>query len=255
MSQDVRIYNTEGAVFDEREFSYEELPPISQEVLDTLLEAGGTCDGHPNVRIVSGLDESIVEWYGGRWWRKYALRQHVKNQYDVLHKPDGTKRVLSPQEAKVMGKMKDLKGIIIPVVENNIIEYGIPRYFVEYYKPAELFGTAEAWEKYRWFTGDDGRIIDLMGEFPKDGMYETWFAVEEAILDTSGEVINTRFRYIDDVVLELILSKIEETKEFTQSEQHQNLRKEVNNEYWKKVQQTKEDVKDIVKDHIDRLID
>lgn len=255
------IYSAEGALFNEKDLSLTELPPIPIEFQQTLQEAGGECNGFPNVRVVSGLDPDIQEYVGGRWWRKYAFREHHRTDYVLWHKPDGEKKLLSPKEADTIAGMWKRKGkkpvgILQPIVDELIIEHGVPRYFVEFYKPPELFGTEEAWNHLRYNEGEDGKMIDLMGEFPKEGMYETWFAIEEAVVDPiSNEVVETKFRQLDDVALELILIKIDEAKKFTQSEQHLQLRKQVEEEEQKKIQETKQNIADIVASHADRLID
>lgn len=253
---DVQVWDVSAAVdFDETEMSMSELPLIPSWIQEALLEAGGTCDGKPNVRIVSGLDPDLVEFYGGRWWRKYAFRSHTQNRYTILHQPDGSKRILSPKEADIMGKQKNLRGILVPVVEDQILEYGIPRYFVEYYKPAEYFGNKEAWEHVRYEKDEDtGEWFDLMGEFPSDGVYETWFTIEEPVVE-DGRVVKTKFREVDEVILELIKFKIEEAKAHTAAAQHTALRKEVDAEYVQKKQKLKEDIADIVKDRVERIID
>lgn len=254
MSQDVLVWDARGAEFLEEDMALQELPPVPSWVEEQLLEAGGTCDGKPNVRIVSGLDPELKEFYGGRWWRKYAFRSHQRNEYALLHQPDGKKRILSPKEAEVMGKQKNLKGIIVPVVEDQIFEYGVPRYYVEYFKPAEYFGTAEAWNHVRYEQDEDGKWIDLMGEFPSEGVYETWFCIEEPIVE-GGVIKKTKVRYIDEAVVEFIKLKIEETKQSTAVQRHIAIRKEVNEEAAKAKQELKEGIADIVKDRIDRLID
>lgn len=250
----VKVYKAEGIAFDEREMSLTELPPIPSEYQDRLVEAGGYCDEKPNVRIVSGLDPDLVEFYGGKWWRKYAFREHRVNEYTVWHKPDGTKKILSPKEAEVMGKMKNRQGLLLPVVDRQTIEHGIPRYFVEYYKPPELFGDPELWEQARFDPQEDGTMLDLMGPFPSEGMYETWFSIEEPV-EENGEIVQTKFRALDDIVMELILAKIEEAKaRNSAAQQHTETRQEVNREYLEHKEKIKEDIKDIVSEHVDRLV-
>lgn len=235
--------------------SLTELPPVPVWVEEALLEAGGTCNGFPNVRIVSGLDDSVTEWVGGRYWKKYAFREHFVNEYTIHHKPDGTKSILSPKEAEVLSKAKNLKGILIPVVDRKVIEHGIPRYFVEYYKPPEHFGSKELWEQARFDPQEDGTILDVMGSFPDNGAYETWFMIEEPDqIGENGEVISTKFREIDEIVVEFIKQKIEVAKTVSTTEQHASIRAEIDKEYRDHKDELKEDIKDIVKDRIHRLI-
>jgi hypothetical protein len=253
---DVQVYSTDNLEFAERELLISELPPIPEGFQEALTEAGGYCDNKPNVRVVSGLDENLVEFYGGKWWRKYAFREHRVNEYAVWHKPDGSKKILSPKEADILGRSKSLTGVILPVVDRQTIEYGIPRYFIEYYKPPELFGNPELWEAARFDPQDDGTILDLMGEFPSEGVYETWFAVEEPVIDEKTKVVTgTEFRKLDEIVLEFVIAKIEEVKTKSAAKQHAEVRAEVDQDYRDKKAQLKEDIADIVRDHVDRLID
>jgi hypothetical protein len=252
---DVLVWDAKGVEFDEDEMSLSELPPIPLHIQEALLEAGGTCDGKPNVRIVSGLDPDIKEFYGGRWWRKYAFRSHQENRYVVYHESSGKKRILSPKEAEILGKQKNLRGILLPVVEDQIFEYGIPRYFVEYYKPPEYFGSHEAWEHVRYDKDENGEWLDLMGDFPSEGVYETWFCIEDPVVGDDGKVSKTRFRQIDDVVLEFIKLKIEETKHTSAMAKHAATRKEVDAEYLKNKEDLKGRIADIVADRIDRIIE
>jgi hypothetical protein len=253
----VKVYNAEGAVFSERDLSLTELPPIPQHVIDEVTELGGNTHGKPNVRIVSGLDPSIVEWIGGGWWRVYASREHNPREYAILHRPDGSKKILTTAEASVYQKSSKLEGIIIPVKEDEITEHGIPRYFVEYYKPAEYFGSEAAWEEQRWIPNPEGGPpIDLMGEFPSEGRYETWFCIETAEEDEDGNFTGkTSFREIDDVALEYIKEKISEAKVSSAAEQHLKNRRESEAQMEQMEKKLKDDIADIVADRVDRLID
>lgn len=252
---DVKVYKTEGLDMDMREMSLNELPPIPEGFNEELAEAGGWCDGKPNVKVVSGMDPELTEFYGDRWWRKYAFRENRVHHYAIWNKPDGEKKIISPAEAEVLQKAKNLKGIIIPVVDRQTIEHGIPRYFVEYYKPPELFGDPEAWEAERWLEAEDGRKVDLMGAFPSEGWYETWFMVEDVITDEAGEVTGTKLRLLDDVVLEFIKAKIEESRQFSASDEHTRRREVVNKEYLKHKEEMKNNIADIVRDHAHRLVE
>ena len=251
---DVPIYNTKNAAIADADFSLEELPEVPEWFQEALLDCGGTCDGFPNVRVVSGLDANLTEFYGGEWHRKYAYFEHDTVEYNVLHSPDGKKRILSPHEAKVLANSPKNKGIILPVKEHHRKEFGIPRYFVEYYKPSEVFGLPEVWESERYMIEEDGTKIDLMGEFPSQGKYETWFCIEEPVI-RFGEVIETTFRQLDDVVLELIKMKVEEAKTKSLAAQHNEAVQERLKTIQKHFDETRENIKDIVTDRVERLID
>jgi hypothetical protein len=253
MSQ-VDVYDASGVVFDDREIHLiTELPPIPQWFQDALTESGGTCEDKPNVIVVSGLDPMQQEWVGGRWWRKYAFREHTKTEYCIWHKPDGTKKAVSKKEAEVLQKSRKLTGIITEVVDRIVTEHPIPRYFVEFFRPASYYGSEEAWEHIRWNEDESGKLVDLMGEFPREGRYETWFCIEEPIVE-NGVVVRTEVRYLDDTVLGLIKHKIEEVKNSTASEQHLKLRKEAHEKWEKDKAALKSNIKDIVADRVDRLL-
>lgn len=253
MSNNVLVYDAKNAVIEENENDFTELPEIPEWFQEALLECGGTCDNKPNVRVVSGLDPNITEFYGGEWHKKYAWFEHEHVEYHVLHKPDGTKRILSPQEAAILHKAKHNQGIILPIKEHRRIEHGIPRYFLEYYKPPEVFGIPEIWEEKRFFEDEDGKRIDLMGEFPHDGRYETWFCIEEPVLE-NGKIVATKFRQLDDIVLELIKAKINEAKISTAAARHNKAVQERQEEMQKQFDKTKEDIRDIITENFDRIV-
>lgn len=251
---DVPVYDAVNAVFDESELSLTELPEIPQWFSDTLTEAGGTTHEHPNVRVVSGLDPDMVEFVGGRFWKKYAFREHKVKEFAILHQPDGKKRVMTKAEGEVWNKSNKLKGIITFQVERDVIEHGVPRYFVEAYKPPEYYGSPEAWETVRWYQDDDsGKLIDLMGEFPSQGEYETWFCIEQPVLK-DGVIVSTKFRPLDEIVLEFIKLKIEDAKTKSAAEQHIESRTEIDADYIDKKKKVKDGIRDIVADRADRLI-
>lgn len=249
----IKVYDSKEATFDNREMSISELPLIPDWFNERLLEIAGESNGFPNLRVVSGLDPDIQEWTGGRWWRKYAFREHIVNEYYMWHKPDGTKKILSPKEGEVLRNSKNLKGIIIPVFDRKVIEYGIPRYFVEYYRLPEYFGTEESWEAVRYDEDESGNKVDLMGEFPRQGSYETWFCIEEAI-EEDGKITGTKYRELDEVVLELIKFELSKKIGKSAAEQHAENRKEIDEEYLQHKVELKDRIRDIVKTRIDRLV-
>lgn len=250
----VDVWDAKEVVFGVDEQSWTELPPIPEWFNERLLEIGGTCDDTPNLRVVSGLDPEVKEFYGGRWWMKYAFKDETINSYTVWHKPDGSKRILSNKEAEVLGKSKKkYQGILIPVVDRQVIEYGIPRYFLEFYKPPEMFGSAEAWESIRYDFDDAGKSVDLMGEFPHNGMYTTWFCIEEPVVE-NGKIVSTKFRELDEVVLAFIEDKVKEVRNTYSFEQHKKLRKEVDADYVKQQADIEDKIRDIVTERVDKLM-
>lgn len=251
---DVKVWDTSNIEYNESDLIITELPPIPEDFQREIQEAGGYTGKYPNLRVVSGLDPTLTEFVGGRYWLKYAFREHIKTEYAVWHKPNGEKKLLTPKEAQILGNSKKLQGIIIPTVETKILEYGIPRYFLEVYRPAEYYGTPEAWEFIRYDEDIEGKKHDLMGEYPYNGRYETWFCIEEPVLE-NGIVTGTKFRELDDIVLEFIKFKIEEDKTKTAQQQHQEVRQEIDAEYNEKRKKLKENITDIVEERIDRIIE
>lgn len=247
--------------FERPELDLNELPPIPQEFLDELAELGGYCNGYPNVRIVSGLDPEHMEFYGGKWWRKYAFREHsVKEYYTYTDKKTQKRKILTVAEGEVYRKSKKLMdgGILVPVIERNVYERGIPRYFVELYKPPIAFGSLEEWESLRYLQPDDpmnltGEFLDLLGDFPENGMYETWFCIEEPV-EENGIVVSTQFKAIDDVAKEFIRFMVTRIKEESASETHAKM-VEANLERVRgNLKSAKEEIRDRVKDRIDKIV-
>lgn len=252
--------HSEGLAFERPELDLDELPPIPEDFQKELEELGGHCNGYPNVRIVSGLDPSIVEFYGGRFWRKYAFREHRRKEYYTYHTPDGEKKILTIAEAEVYSKSSKLKGkgVLVPVIEHDIIEHGIPRYFVELYKPPIAFGDPQDWEVNRYMKPDDqfnftGEYIDMLGDFPVNGMYETWFAIEEPVEDETGKVVSTQFRAIDDTTKEFIRFMVNRIKEQSAVESHRQLVEENAETYQSNMEEMRENIRYRLKEREHRL--
>lgn len=253
---DVKVFNTKGAEFADEELLLTELPPIDDYIVDAITEAGGKCGDVPNFRIVSGLDPNITEFIGGREWRVYAFRHHKHNDFLMYHEEGKEPRVISEAEADILNKSKKAKGIIIPKVQTHVEEFGIPRYFVEIYRPSEYFGTQEAWDAIRYEKDENDKWFDLMGEYPHQGRYETWFCLEEAVESTDGTV-KTKFKELDDVALEFILNMIERVllKQQSLVEQHREMREESFADFENEIKKAKENARDIVAERIDRLVE
>lgn len=253
----IDVIKSEGLVFDKSEMALQELPPIPQWFQDQVNEVGGFFDDDitkPNVRVVSGLDPNIIEFYGGGWHRKYVRRETHTFEYYIAHTKKGEKKILSPAEAKVFPKSM---GIVMPVVDKKITEYGIPRYFVELYKPPYAFGDRESWESVRYLDKDEptnlaGVTLDMLGEFPEQGGYDTWFCIEEPIM-RDGKAVATKFRPLDEDVLIFIRYMVDKIKKESAEQQHLQVIEQRKKDWQKMISGIREDVKDIVKDRIDRL--
>lgn len=248
-------YDTKGVEFSEDDMLITELPPIPDWFQESLKEAGGTYNDTPNIRVVSGLNPDLQEFIGGQWRLKYSFIEVFKDEIYIWHREGKKPVTLMPKEAEVLIKSNKKEGFIIPRTITRTLESGIPRYFVEIYKPASYFGTPEEWEKERFDKDENDEIFDLMGEFPYDGMYETWFCIEEPILDKDNKVVSTKFKELDELTLEFIKYKIEEIKNKTATQQHIEYLEENKIQAEKKIAEMKDNVKEIIKERIDRIVE
>lgn len=239
--------------FDISEFGMD-IPPIPEEIQEQLLEWGGNTEGIPNVRIVRGTDPEIVDWCAGEWIPRYTFPEVETVNYAIWHKPDGTKKIMTPAEAKVMDSSTKIEGIILPVTETKVRDWLIPRYFVEVFRPSSYFGNKEAWDSQRMIQNEDGTMVDLMGDFPENGQYETWFCIEDVDTDSSGKVTKTKFRALDDEVMETLREMIETGKTTTALEQHQKATRQWLDESKKNEDAFRQTVKDALNERIDRIV-
>lgn len=252
-NMDIPVFEVDGTQFDESELQIQELPPVPEWFQEQLNEIGGYCGDKPNLRIVSGLDPEIQEFFGGKWWRKYAFRIHDNMQYFIWRRSGEKDRILTPKEAQVISNSKKKEGILIPKVDERVIEFGIPRYFLEFYKPPHKFGDPDEWEKERWLMDETEGLIELMPPFPHEGDYETWFCIEEPVLE-NNKVVKTKFKELDEIVLEFIRFEVDKVKaQKTLAQAHIDNLKEGYEEKTKSLKPIKEEIKDRIKDRIDRI--
>lgn len=244
----------ENIPFDESELGME-IPAVPEHYQELVARWGGNTGGVPNVRIVSGTDPAIVDWCAGQWIPRYSFPEVETINYSIWHKPDGTKKIITPAEAKVMDASPKVEGIILPVTETKVHDWLIPRYFVEVYKEPDAFGRKEDWEKERFMADDNGVLIDLMGDFPENGAYETWFCIEDLKTDELGNVVASTFRGLDDEVMETIREHIETAKNKTRFEQAVEATEEWNKAESKKQEDFKQIVRDALSERIDRIMD
>lgn len=255
----IDAHRADSLVFDRSELSLEELPPVPEWFQNQVNEAGGFFDDDPtkpNVRVVSGLDPNIMEFYGGGWHRKYVRREVETYQYFVAQDKLGNRKYLTPAEAKTYPKKL---GIVLPMMEKKVTEHGVPRYFVELYKPPHAYGDPQSWEEARYLDADEptnleGKLLDMLGEFPEQGGYDTWFSIEEPVFDDNGKVIMTKFKPLDEDVLIFIKYMIEKARTDSMAKQHQDSHKKQAEDWKKMIDGIREDTKDIIKDRIDRIV-
>lgn len=210
--------------FDLSEFGVD-IPEIPQEYQELVAQWAGNTNGKPNARIVRGTDPELLDWCVKGWIPRYSFPEIDEVNYYVWHKPDGTKKILSPAEFHSYGNSKKLKekmkGIILPVKQTNVVDHLIPRYFVELYRPPWFFGNELTWERHRYTQDQEtGEMLDVMGEFPSEGQYETWFCIEELETDAFGKPLKSIFRPLDWNVMEFIKESIESVKLKSMAEQH-----------------------------------
>ena len=244
----------ENLPFDETELGLE-IPPVPEHYQSMVAEWGGNTEGVPNVRIVSGTDPLIVDWCGGQWIPRYSFPEVETVNYAIWHKSDGTKKIITPAEANVMGASTKIEGIILPVTETKVKDWLIPRYFVEVYKHPDYFGTREDWEENRYIQDEEGKTVDLMGDFPENGAYETWFCIEDVKIDDYGKVVASTFRGLDDEVMETIREHIHESKTKSGYQQAVEATDEWNETEAKKKEEFKSIVRDALEERIDRILD
>ena len=239
--------------FDKSEFGTE-IPPVPTHYQELVAEWGGNTDGMPNARIVAGTDTELLDWCALGWIPRYTQPEIEDFNYAVWNKPDGTKKILSPSEAVVIQKSKKFNGIILPITEKKVTDWLIPRYFVEIFRPAEYFGTKEAWEKVRMGQAEDGTIIDMMGEFPENGQYETWFCIEDLETDIAGRPVKSVFRGLDDGVMDFIREQIENAKLKSMLQIHQEKSLEQLAKNKKSEETLRTNVREKLRERIDRIV-
>lgn len=194
-----------------REFLYKEeleketnikLPAPPEWFQKMLTNVGGRHrNGKPYLRVVSGLDPTLQEWYGGSWHLKYRSKVETKKElvgYSIRF-PDGTQTMLPPSTTNE--ELDKIGGVCLVHIEERTTEHGIPRYIVETYRAPEDFGSPEEWEEERYWSAFDpknptGETIDLMGEFPREGRYDEWMRIEEEV-KVGGVVVGTKFKKPD----------------------------------------------------------
>jgi len=117
--------------------------PIDLEVWQSRIDrmAGKTPSGLSNLRIVWGQDFSSTKMIScGVWRMRYPFFRF--------------------EEA------------------GQVLDIGIPRFYVEELVPREDLMANNRWQNARYYTDpDDGRLIDVLGPCPETGFYETVFQV------------------------------------------------------------------------------
>lgn len=217
-TQKARIRELESS--DLSHLLYDNLPPVEKEFNEKLAELSGYTNGKPKLRVVSGLDPNQTIFAAGKLRRKYVSVRDTIERFDsmkVFNKRTKESSVMLANEAyKKMIINKDLSlttlgktnYVVVPFAESEIIEYGIPRYVVEKYRPADSFESPEAWESSRYLEKNDstnptGSRIDILGEFPSEGRYEFFCYVEDTLVDNDGQVF-TEFKPLTEQTYEEI---------------------------------------------------
>lgn len=192
------------------------LPPIPEWVNKRLGDMGGRDEtGKNKYRMISGLDPKQQEFAFGEWHRKYvSVRDTVTeiSAVKTIAKSNFATRLWSTNDAIEKGFLNDKGQVtawakkhytVILMQSEEVIEYGIPRYIIERFKPAEEFGTPEEWEEHRWIRKNEkgnstGKDIDIYGEFPREGRYEFFCNYEDGLQGLEGEINETTFKEISE---------------------------------------------------------
>ena len=119
-----------------------------QRQLDKLF--GKSAKGLSKVRVVWGQAPDQMMLVCGRWVRKFPYYRELRKRE---HADPGTGLVL---------------------VEHDLYEIGVPRYFVEQLHDSEI--EKAGWERARFGTVD-GIWQDILGPAPEQGFYTSLFAV------------------------------------------------------------------------------
>jgi len=239
--------------FDLTEFGAD-IPEVPNEIQNMITDLGGSTNGFPNARLVRGTDPTLQVWCGKGWVPKYTLPEVDVVEFAILHQPNGQKKTLSLKEAEVFQNSKKLKGIITYSKQVSVKDNLIPRYFMEVYRPPEFFGNKESWDATRIGVSDEGEEVDFLGDFPENGDYETWFCIEDFETNLAGKPVLSKFRPIDDEVIQFIQEQIAEAKIKTRVEQHlENIRNQQEQERLDREARLS-DLKDKIRDRIDRIV-
>jgi len=148
---------------------YDSLPPVPEHIALMLNQIGGyvTNTEIPMFRIVSGLDPKLQEFAFGAWHRKYvSVRDTIRqiSAVQITSKQTFIKNIHTPQKAMEMGildkngkitALGNKRFIVVLIVSDELVEYGIPRYIVEKFRTAEEFGTPEEWKDARYLKSTD----------------------------------------------------------------------------------------------------
>lgn len=247
--------NKEVGISD-ADFLLTELPEIPVDFVEQINEIGGYCGVYPNIRIVSGLDPEAVEFNADEWKPRYAFWEKQNVTYYVRNWANGEKEVFTEAQYKNINQANDC--VDLPVVETLTKYIPIPRYFAELYHPPEFYGDEKTWEDSRYMYPDDvlndsGSTIDLMGEFPHNGQYETWFCIEDAVFDDDGKLIETTFKELDESVVEFIRFKVEKITNSFASERHTRTQLDNKEKEKKKLEESRDRIRDILRSRQDRL--
>lgn len=206
---------------------HDSLPPVPEHIQTALTRLGGTIPNSdkPLYRIVSGLDPKLQEWAFGKFHRKYVSARDIVRQVTGVQ----TTHIRTQKKEFFPTEVAIKKGIIAPdgnitpyskktyfcilTSEDELIEYGIPRYIVEKWRSPDSFGTPEEWEDARYLEVGDPQNptndrIDALGDFPFDGRYDKFCNIEDGI-EEEGKLTGTTFKPLSEAVIEQLADMIE----------------------------------------------
>lgn len=153
---------------DQSTWRFQKLPEIPEEFVEKLTQIGGLNRfGQPNLRVVKGNevlndrseDKKLLKYHAG--WTPFEV-----SGYNYEH------------EGRVMftTRLEEIPPnvLVYPVTQQE--ELGLLRYVIEKWVSPEALAEANRFTK-RYAPGD---INPTLREFPREGIYDTYFIVENA---------------------------------------------------------------------------
>jgi hypothetical protein len=171
--------------------------------------------GQPNLRFVWGQSEK--RFYRGKWRTRYTDDRipPVQTITDCrVRTVDGQKEVKVYRNVDEALDDTDFGGVYWQRHEYEWI--GKPLWIVEQWWPIELYGdTRETWESRRYKDVDDFELghcprLDMIGEFPSEGVYDWVFSVGKHVGNTEEGLAVFDYRPISDDIMEDVKRRLRE---------------------------------------------
>jgi hypothetical protein len=139
----------------------------------------------------------------------------------------------------------------------NALAYPGPfldRWILEKWLPAEFFGTPEEWEKCRYFQSADGKRIDSLGPYPRQGRYGMVMPLVAAGLSgtTEGDFIPLGEEVLTFVEILLPTIRFQTPDAYQSAENYRKLQEQMADEEskrWEEAEQYADILGDELKGH------